>query len=409
MSDELSSTRDNPVVRRHYVMAVKAEVPVPRGDWGVVLHPAGCEAAESGCHDGEACPRANRVRIRAARVAAPDMELAAVAMLGLVSDLVNDGGPADGIGALDLGATRLQAAVAVSAPIHDSSELGQHFDDCMRLVTDSSRALLQATGYLAPPVTRQQLWPTYVVVDERADETTSVANLVMMEDAYLGAEFADEAQRERAEAHLKAAWSRNPVEVYHDLRLGARRSGQAEGNYIDAVLRTAAAAEALLKHVAWQLTWEATEHLSVDPAPSAMRPSEVFTAKPSELIGGVLSTRLGGNWQSRVPSSPVGAWRHEVAQMRNRVIHRGHRPTENEAAAALQAGLRLETHVMDRLAAKAATYPRTACLLVGRDGLERRDAFGPARATWFNQSMDVLLRSYLDWVEEHDVEFMLDT
>ncbi len=60
----------------------------------------------------------------------------------------------------------------------------------------------------------------------------------------------------------------------------------------------------------------------------------------------------------------------------------------------------LESHVMDRLAVQANLYPRTALLLAGRDGLERRGEFGKARATWKGENLQELLRNYLDWLEQ---------
>jgi hypothetical protein len=84
------------------------------------------------------------------------------------------------------------------------------------------------------------------------------------------------------------------------------------------------------------------------------------------------------------------------------MIHRGARASDEQAYRALDAMAALEKHLMDALSAQPATYPRSALLLVGRDGLERRSAFGLAKATYDHQSLDQLLREYLSWVEVHD-------
>lgn len=71
------------------------------------------------------------------------------------------------------------------------------------------------------------------------------------------------------------------------------------------------------------------------------------------------------------------------------------RVTEEQAFRAVDATAALETHIMDTHSARDATYPRSALLLVGRRGLERRLMFGPARAVYKNESVDTLLREYL--------------
>ncbi|SDS85397.1 hypothetical protein SAMN04488570_2865 [Nocardioides scoriae] len=85
--------------------------------------------------------------------------------------------------------------------------------------------------------------------------------------------------------------------------------------------------------------------------------------------------------------------------MRNRVIHRGYRPAEDEAEAAIAATERLETPVMDRLSAKSDTYPRAALMLVGKEGLERRDMFGAAKAAYRHESLAALLHAYNSWLD----------
>lgn len=171
---------------------------------------------------------------------------------------------------------------------------------------------------------------------------------------------------------------------------------------MDAVLKAAAACETLVKHVAWQITWEATQKLREDPTPTAMGAGGVFDAKPSRLIGAVLSTRLRGNWASKDISQPVGAWRVHVAKTRNAILHRGVRVTEAQAFLAVEAMSALETHLMDALGSRASTYPRSALLLVGRSGLERRSTFESGRAVYEHESLDLLLQEYLAWIDAND-------
>lgn len=68
----------------------------------------------------------------------------------------------------------------------------------------------------------------------------------------------------------------------------------------------------------------------------------------------------------------MGAWRHYVARMRAEVLHRGRRPTAVDADEVVAALRMLERHVADRVAHRSTTYPWTAYVHVGRQGLERR-------------------------------------
>jgi hypothetical protein len=140
----------------------------------------------------------------------------------------------------------------------------------LEVLHQASLALLQATGALSPPVTRQQLEILYFVLSG-PDE--SAPNIVLMDDAYLGGARATEEQAARAELQFFAALRRDPVERYHTLRLNARRDVRADGDYASGVLHAAIACEVLIKQVAWYLTWEAQEARLSDPCPGARKAS----------------------------------------------------------------------------------------------------------------------------------------
>lgn len=391
--------------RRHYVFGLRGELPLPESGWTVVVHPAACDESGVECPGTPQCSRVRMAFLKAARVNSAALTRGLSAMSGLLNRLLDKRSDQQIDPPLHL-EQRLQVAVSVSAPIGADAEttLENHFDTCLKLLRDSARAMQMVTSDLSSPVTRQQLLPLYFIVDEDRAGNRTAPKLVLMDDAYLGSPFAEPGLDHQATRFLAATWSQNPVENYHDLKLGAQRAQYAEGNYVDAVLRAAAACEVLVKHVAWMTTWEAREVVGNDPLADALATSTILTAKPADLIGKVLTARLNGNWSSRLATAPVGAWRYDVAKLRNRVIHRGYRPSEAESAAAIAAVQVLETHVMDRLAVKVATFPRSALLLVGHEGLQRRDQFGPARATWKNEDLFALLRAYNAWLEHHQVD-----
>ncbi|HUD05490.1 MAG TPA: hypothetical protein VMR18_01015 [Candidatus Saccharimonadales bacterium] len=158
---------------------------------------------------------------------------------------------------------------------------------------------------------------------------------------------------------LRVGWSGSPVETYRDFELGAQNAAWVDGDYTDAVLKAAVAAEVLLKHTAWMLTWEVSEEEKANTSSTAAT-FDPFKAKPGRLIGNVLARRLGGDWSSRDEAKPIGAWRSHIARRRNAVIHTGYRPNEAEVQQTVEALHRLEQHVLDRLAVRAAVYPQTA-------------------------------------------------
>ncbi|MGW3327661.1 hypothetical protein [Streptomyces virginiae] len=91
--------------------------------------------------------------------------------------------------------------------------------------------------------------------------------------------------------------------------------------------------------------------------------------------GGGLATRakteyaglLGGDWNRTLPD-PVHDWTHAVAALRNRVVHRGYRPTYQETEAAPAAADAPVDFIKIRLAQRVARYPGTALLSLGEPG-----------------------------------------
>ena len=65
----------------------------------------------------------------------------------------------------------------------------------------------------------------------------------------------------------------------------------------------------------------------------------------------------------------------KCSNLRNRVVHTGHVPSESEAIDALEAAHDAERFVKDLLVGKCLEYPRTALLVLGIDGLKKRNAW----------------------------------
>ncbi|MBP9112300.1 MAG: hypothetical protein KBF88_05795 [Polyangiaceae bacterium] len=257
------------------------------------------------------------------------------------------------------------------------------------------RALRHSTNGRYPKLTIERVWPIYLrgIVDDQGKY--DFLGPVIVEHGLRTTPVATQEQLERALLFLDASSEKNPVELYGDFKRDASNAASVAGNYVDAIVKGAIAAELLIKHVAWLLNWEAGTKLAVDPTPLAMIP-DLFGSKPARLISGVLSARLGGNWNSSGTAAPVGAWRHNLAQLRTKILHFGFRPAEGDVGAPLRALDQLEQHIVGCVRKRAAQYPRTALILLGIRTLSKHKQVREILAT---SDRATLLREYWNWIE----------
>ncbi|GGB37797.1 hypothetical protein GCM10011492_30690 [Flexivirga endophytica] len=384
--------------RRHYVMSLRDEVPVPAAGWSIFRHPPECaaQAERSGCA-GDDCRVADVCRL-------------------FVFDGTDDAGMGQGLQDLIAVANRLtgtgssppalqsvprRRVVAVTGSRwRHGEDPSDHYQRCFRLLHDTVNALRLATAARTPNVSIERVWPLYLIVDETADGSYTARNIVVVEHGFRATSPATPEQTAQAQQLILAGWSREPAEMYLEFKLDTMRAADTDGDYVECVLKAAAAAEILLKHTAWMLTWEATAVLTSDPSPTAAMSMDP-DVRPASLVGSVLAPRLKGNWASGHGRGPVGGWRASIATRRNDVIHRGYRPSEAEAHAAVAALVELEQHLLDRIAAQGHVYPRTALLLAGRDSLHRRGAWGKVRATDAAENRQTMISRYLSWLDHH--------
>ena len=94
--------------------------------------------------------------------------------------------------------------------------------------------------------------------------------------------------------------------------------------------------------------------------------------------------RLHGGWDADRPENPISEWTAKVARVRNRIVHGGYRPTEQEASEALAALDAVELYVLDLIARdrNRTRYPRTVFMMLGEVGMRRRGVYnGQIRRT----------------------------
>jgi hypothetical protein len=390
----------NASIRRHYVLSLRDELPLGKDGWSVIVHHSDCPRRDEGGVEVLTCSLATCLGVvcRFFQIAGEN-DILVQATRDLLEGAERLGCEPNTDGDFDGPSLSVfRTVIAVSAPYRRGDSTADHFGQCLRVVYEAGKALRIATSAAVPHITTERFWPFYLIAEEESPGEPEVQNIVLVHSGQLpGGPTATPEQLEMAELFFGAGWNGDPVEIYRDFKLSAQLGSSATGDYVQAILSAATAAEVLTKNTAWMLTWEATTQLPHDPG-SAPNDSNTLSGRPSQLIGGVLARRLGGNWDSKSTASPVGAWRQYIARRRNAIIHRGWRPLGDEVTEAVEALINFEKHVLDRLASKAALYPRTSIMLLGENALKRRGVWNRVRDVAAAENSQVWLADYRGWL-----------
>ncbi|MFD9082967.1 hypothetical protein [Streptomyces erythrochromogenes] len=281
--------------------------------------------------------------------------------------------------------------------------LRETFARCFDVLTDvSSMARLvlpHSNPVAAPEQITVALWLARTVVGSYADGAMGVMPLTPPSSPL--ADTLDEDQLTRLDVHLQRLWDGSPLELAMERATEARRAFRRDGDYRNAVVQAAMYTEIVLTSTLSLMLWE--EQLE---APSVEQAVAVFDFSRGGLASRVkteYAPRLGGDWNRTLPG-PVHDWTHAVAALRNRVVHRGYRPTYQETEDALAAADALLDFIKTRLAQRVARYPRTALLTLGEPGLRRLG--GWARASAYledpQQVPDLWFAEFTAWREAVD-------
>lgn len=173
----------------------------------------------------------------------------------------------------------------------------------------------------------------------------------------------DAAEQNMFGAALREQSLHGPFTSYLDFRREAQVALSRDGAYRAAVLFTATACEVLLDDLLAHLLWQ-----------DGLRPetaAAVFDSWLTSRVKREYQPRLGGRWDT-AGGGPVAGWSHDVAGLRNRVVHAGYQPTLDETRRAADAADNLQTYLGNLLSNRTGRYPRTALILPGEAGLRRR-------------------------------------
>jgi hypothetical protein len=242
------------------------------------------------------------------------------------------------------------------------------FDRCLARVHEVGFAYGLATRQALAPITLRRLPPfiTYMTRNALSDEwiATSAIDLGHYNEIrrLVPHDLNDETQQSLLSA-LSAMAIGDPVVPYLELSAEARREFDREGDNRAAVIHSQAACEVLLDSVFQALLWEE----GIMPADAVTG----FFATNSTLGGRVrrsdtYAVRLGSGLWRLDGSGPVATWYVDLADLRNRCVHAGYRPTNDEALAASRAQFGLRDFIAGRLVDRQTRYPRVASLFTER-------------------------------------------
>lgn len=268
-----------------------------------------------------------------------------------------------------------ETVVEVTTPLAGTDE-AQLFSGVIRgldALRDADRASILAAGDARTPIAPADVWPVVPWVRRSASDGRVVEGpriLVLENNQLRDRPVPDEVHGDdlaRVEAALGAIQAHHPFLRWREWLLAAEEA-RILVRPEDAVIRLAVAVEVMLDAVLALALWEV--HTPVDDAVVSL------SVDLSRRIKRDFGRMFGGSWDRK--REPVASWSKDLAYLRGRIVHRGHRPGTDEVEAAFAATDALHRYVVERLIERRSRYPKTVLLLVGQAGLVERDAWDGA-------------------------------
>lgn len=309
-------------------------------------------------------------------------------------EISEDSGQADL--ALDMPfVTVVEAVTIVTGPQHD---IAAALDHCLEVLMKFHQAYRLLTVSPIQELTYERLHPmvpwTRRDLDGKSSHTPM--GIILLESGNFTGPVTEALSSEQM-GQLAQLYSRadagDPFIQFVERRVDAAREITVEGNYSQSLIECAMAAEVLFDALLSALMWEE----GTDPENAAKVLGQELRHR---IKGNEYSKRLGGNWSQN--TGELRDWRIQIADVRNRVVHGGYKPTRNEVEDALSALQGLATFVGDRLVEKHKKYPRTAFAFLGHEGLEKRGRIKALESLSASDTDDLVewFRGYRRWREE---------
>lgn len=263
--------------------------------------------------------------------------------------------------------------VVVAGGDYCDETAGSHWGRSFRIVVEWVDSLRVVGAGPLPAITDvEAVHPIYLRVFQDASGIRDVRNLVIHERGMLEMhQRIDRHVTDRAAGVFMQRHLGNPSVLTLDWTTRAY-TARALGDHRQAVLYAAIAAEQMIRHIACMLRWEQNRH--ADSATTVVL-SELFDTHPGKLLKQI-GDLLGFEPDCERDECPkeVRIWRHDIARIRNAIMHIGHYPSGNEADRSAEALGNLGEYLSDRLTANARRFPIATLVLCGLDRLSDEEA-----------------------------------
>jgi hypothetical protein len=295
---------------------------------------------------------------------------------------------------------RTQTVLELSAVLSDRRDAAQHaFRRAWRLAEDLSRAHAVASGCSSDPLALSDAFPVslFLTRDRRGWHRDSVSQYLITEnlDHLVPRTLDDEHDISAFFVFARRLRSNDPWALYAERRAASRRA-MLSGQFSDAIIESAVAAEIIFDVVLGWALWESGT-TTMDAATPLKRPL-------MERLRSEMHPRLGGTWD--LTNTPeLSGWHSSIARLRNRIVHRGYRPSEREASEAVAAGDALASFLVARVTANVTKYPKMAISVLGAPGLKDRGLYSRRVDLAFRAAGptgDIPLIEYQSWRESVD-------
>ena len=283
--------------------------------------------------------------------------------------------------------------VEMATPLmNEPDPVQQAFRRCWRCVEDVHRAFCASTqAHVAPlNVGDIHIFAMFITRQfHRWQPTLSMYLIPGNTSAWIAPELTTPQDYEGLHVRLRRLREGDPFSLFAErARLG--QTATERGEFADAIVNAAVSMEILLDGLLGLMLWE--EGASITAAAEAL-------SKPlADRVRSEYHGRLGGAWNSNA-NPAVHAWIDDIQRVRGRVVHRGYRPTEEEAWKANAAATNLEEFIRSRLIERRTVYMRTTLMWLGLPGLARRGLWNGKIRRWFEGSTE----NSDDWIPTYEV------
>lgn len=262
--------------------------------------------------------------------------------------------------------------VVVAGGTYSDATAGSHWRRSFRIVVDWVDSLRVVGAAPLMAITDvESIHPIYLRVVESADGGRDVHGAVLDEAGLLRSYHRIERETTDRAAHVfTQRLLGNPSVLTLDWTTRAY-TARALGDHSQALLYAVIAAEQMIRHLACVLQWEQDRH---DDSSTRVELAKLFDDRPAKLLDQI-GKKLGFDPNTQRAGCPdeIKAWRRDIAELRNDIMHVGYYPSGAESDRSAKALGRLGEYFVERITVNAAQFPIAALVLCGMDRI-RDDA-----------------------------------